>query len=127
MLRFLIAQAIVWAVFLSYKWSASRPVKQSSVSQPLPKIELTYLDSPAHSTRFRLPKSPYERIELTLRERIFILNRDKRTCQMCGRKAPEVILEIDHIIPVSKGGSNHPTNLQVLCFDCNRGKGADLL
>lgn len=44
------------------------------------------------------------------------------TCQYCGAKAPKVKLEVDHIVPVSKGGTNHVTNLQCLCFDCNRGK-----
>ncbi|MGY0633623.1 YozE family protein [Luteimonas sp. A478] len=45
-------------------------------------------------------------------------------CQICGRRASlDLTLEIDHKIPVAKGGSNDPENLWVLCFDCNRGKG----
>lgn len=54
--------------------------------------------------------------------RFKILSRDKFTCQYCGRKAPEVLLEVDHIIPKSKGGTKHPSNLITSCFDCNRGK-----
>lgn len=55
-----------------------------------------------------------------------IFNRDRFTCQYCGRQPPEVILNIDHIIPVSKGGTNDPENLRTSCFACNSGKKAKL-
>ena len=54
--------------------------------------------------------------------RFEILKRDSFTCQYCGRKAPNVILHVDHIIPVSKGGTNIKTNLVTACQDCNLGK-----
>lgn len=54
--------------------------------------------------------------------RFEVLKRDKFTCQYCGREAPDVTLEIDHIVPVSKGGDNSITNLVTSCRDCNRGK-----
>ncbi|GET35287.1 HNH endonuclease [Microseira wollei] len=56
--------------------------------------------------------------------RVTVLHRDGLKCVFCGRGAPKVELEVDHILPFSKGGSNDPSNLQTLCFDCNRGKGA---
>jgi rubredoxin len=57
--------------------------------------------------------------------RFEILKRDDYRCQMCGVTAKDgATLEIDHIHPVSKGGTNDPDNLQVLCRDCNAGKGA---
>lgn len=56
--------------------------------------------------------------------RVSILNRDKYKCVFCGRNSKQIELEVDHIIPFSKGGSNDLSNLQTLCFDCNRGKGA---
>jgi 5-methylcytosine-specific restriction endonuclease McrA len=54
-----------------------------------------------------------------------ILMRDNCTCQHCGaspRKDPSVVIEVDHIMPVSKGGTNDKSNLQVLCDVCNSGK-----
>lgn len=52
-----------------------------------------------------------------------VLQRDKFTCQHCGRSAPDVVLHIDHVIPESKGGPTELDNLQVLCEECNIGKG----
>ena len=43
-------------------------------------------------------------------------------CHYCGVSASDAHLEIDHITPVSKGGTNAFDNLVVACFDCNRGK-----
>lgn len=40
-------------------------------------------------------------------------------CAKCGRKPPEVKLHIDHIEPVSLGGSSKRPNLQFLCEECN--------
>lgn len=55
--------------------------------------------------------------------RFQVLKRDGYRCQMCGATAQDgAKLEIDHIHPVSKGGSNELSNLQVLCRDCNAGK-----
>lgn len=56
-----------------------------------------------------------------LRERIMI--RDNYTCQLCGKYMPdEVGLQIDHIIPVAKGGKTVTSNLRVLCSKCNGSK-----
>ena len=64
------------------------------------------------SRRKQIPKSV----------RFEVFKRDKFTCQYCGESAPNVILEVDHITPVSKGGSNEIINLITSCRDCNRGK-----
>lgn len=60
---------------------------------------------------------------LSKKTRFEIFKRDGFTCQYCGRTSEESILEIDHIIPVSRGGTNDEMNLVTACFDCNRGKG----
>lgn len=54
--------------------------------------------------------------------RFEIFKRDNFTCQYCGRKTPEAILELDHIIPKCKGGKNDIQNYITSCFECNRGK-----
>jgi hypothetical protein len=64
-----------------------------------------------------------ERKSLTKKTRFEVFKRDNFTCQYCGRKAPDVILEIDHIKPVKNGGNNDIINLITSCFECNRGKG----
>jgi 5-methylcytosine-specific restriction endonuclease McrA len=48
-----------------------------------------------------------------------VWNRDDRKCVKCGSQKN---LEFDHIIPVSKGGSNTARNVQILCKKCNREK-----
>lgn len=59
--------------------------------------------------------------------RFEVFKRDKFTCQYCGKKAPDVVLHVDHIDPVSKGGNNDIVNLVTSCFDCNLGKGSKKL
>ena len=64
-------------------------------------------------------------ISKTLRFEVF--KRDSFTCQYCGKMAPDVVLEIDHINPVKNGGGNDILNLATSCAECNRGKGAKTL
>lgn len=54
--------------------------------------------------------------------RFEIFKRDSFTCQYCGKKSPDVILNVDHISPVKAGGTNDLMNLITSCFDCNSGK-----
>lgn len=60
---------------------------------------------------------------LTKKTRFEVFKRDSFTCQYCGRMAPDVVLEVDHINPVANGGDNEIINLITSCYDCNRGKG----
>lgn len=66
-------------------------------------------------------------MKLSKTGRFRILARDRFTCRYCGRCAPEVVLEVDHVHPRSEGGSNDEDNLVSACHDCNSGKGATLL
>lgn len=61
--------------------------------------------------------------------RFLIMKRDNFRCLVCGRAQNHVAgltLEVDHIAPWSDGGETIEENLQTLCFDCNRGKGASI-
>jgi hypothetical protein len=63
-----------------------------------------------------------------LREQI--KRRDNYTCQSCDlstTQEPNLLLEIDHIIPLSKGGITTEKNLQTLCWRCNRSKGNKII
>lgn len=66
-----------------------------------------------------------QRALMTSKLRDYIKNRDNFTCCNCGNSTyvePNLLLEIDHIIPVSKGGCTVEDNLQTLCWKCNRAK-----
>lgn len=54
--------------------------------------------------------------------RFEVFKRDSFTCQYCGRKAPEILLQVDHIDPVAAGGGNALLNLITSCEECNAGK-----
>ena len=64
-----------------------------------------------------------ERQSIPREVRVAVWQRDKGACVQCGSNAN---LEYDHIIPLSMGGANTERNLQLLCGDCNREKGASI-
>lgn len=65
-----------------------------------------------------------ERKSISKKIRFEVFKRDSFTCQYCGKKAPDVVLHVDHIEPVSKGGENNLLNLITSCIYCNAGKGS---
>jgi hypothetical protein len=68
-----------------------------------------------------------QRALMTTRLRNEIKQRDHYACLACGvslAAEPHLLLEVDHIMPVSRGGLSVPENLQTLCWRCNRSKGA---
>jgi predicted restriction endonuclease len=79
----------------------------------------------------RIPRQPFtptkqrpkpKRKAISKKLRLLILERDGYQCRLCGRTAKETKLEVDHITPVAKGGTDSLNNLWTLCIDCNRGK-----
>lgn len=73
--------------------------------------------APAKAT----PKPKYPRREVSASTRLAVYKRDGYACKHCGTHED---LSIDHIFPVSKGGTNDLENLQTLCRPCNSRKGA---
>jgi len=63
-----------------------------------------------------------DRTAVSKRTRFEVFKRDKFTCQYCGRAAPSIVLQIDHIHPVAKDGDNDILNLVTSCQECNAGK-----
>lgn len=63
-----------------------------------------------------------KRTALGKKVRFEVFKRDDFQCQYCGAKAPNVTLHVDHIKPVSRGGTNEIMNLVASCHACNMGK-----
>lgn len=71
--------------------------------------DMDELDSDYRSTAFKNSKS----------------NAGWYTCARCGKKFRRSDIDVDHILPRSKGGDNSRYNLQLLCPHCNRSKRDD--
>lgn len=64
-----------------------------------------------------------KRKKISTSQRFRIFARDGFKCQYCGRGVKdEIVLHVDHILPVSKGGDNNDVNLVTSCGTCNLGK-----
>lgn len=69
------------------------------------------------------PTQPRTRPRIPENVRVEVWRRDGGKCARCGSRQD---LEFDHIVPVSRGGSNTTRNIELLCEKCNRGKGSDI-
>lgn len=78
--------------------------------------------SPKEATDSWPEKTMTKRKAIPKKTRFEVFKRDSFTCQYCGNKSPDAVLVIDHIEPVSKGGTNDILNLITSCRDCNAGK-----
>jgi len=72
-------------------------------------------------------KKKKRRSPLPPKLRFEVLKRDKFVCQYCGACGSDLELEVDHVIPVSRGGKDDIKNLKTICWDCNKGKGDTVL
>jgi hypothetical protein len=67
------------------------------------------------------------RQRISQKQRFEVFDRDGFKCRYCGQEAPNVILHVDHIEPVSRGGKNEFSNYATACSACNAGKGTKTL
>ena len=81
-------------------------------------IPVSFLQDKEKNKVNKINKSP-----ISPKLRFDVFRRDKFVCQYCGACGPNVELEVDHVIPVSRGGTDDMSNLKTACFNCNRGKG----
>ena len=64
----------------------------------------------------------FKRKRLSNKLRLAILKRDNFKCVLCGATSEYDLLEVDHIVPLCRGGLTIDSNLRVLCYSCNKGK-----
>lgn len=64
---------------------------------------------------------------ITPKKRFKVLERDNFRCQYCWKNGKDVSLEIDHIIPKSKGWTDDLENLVTCCRECNSWKWNDII
>jgi 5-methylcytosine-specific restriction protein A len=79
-----------------------------------PNLKKKYL---GYSKKTKCCRNP---ITKSIRHEVF--KRDNYACKECGKTKEETSLEIDHIIPVSQGGTDELSNFQTLCKVCNHAK-----
>ncbi len=70
----------------------------------------------------RKARSEPWRARIPLETRLEVFARDRWRCKICNRTSHEAPLEVDHIIPLSRGGTDDKDSLQALCRDCNLDK-----
>lgn len=108
-----------------FKYISAGGNSSSSVEIALDLDNLERLSSYISDLINKQSTAKYQRQLMTRQLREAIKERDSHTCCFCGNSTmiePNLLLEIDHIIPVSKGGKTSIDNLQTLCWRCNRTK-----
>jgi 5-methylcytosine-specific restriction endonuclease McrA len=74
------------------------------------------------SKKFHINKSTAHRRFLTKQ----LIGKYGNKCQICGKELSRGEITIDHIVPLSKGGSDEFSNCQIACFECNQLKGDNI-
>lgn len=120
----------VLAVEYKFAYTSSGGLAQRSFTIPMTEETIVELIKTLESKLTASAFAKEQRTLMTSKLRDFIKARDNYTCCFCGNSTyaePNLLLEIDHIIPVSKGGLTEESNLQTLCWKCNRSKSDKIL
>ncbi len=115
----------VLTVEYKFSYTSSGGMAQRSFTVPMTEETIVELIKVLESKLTASAFAKEQRNLMTKKLREFIKNRDNFTCCNCGNSThvePNLLLEIDHIIPVAKGGCTVEDNLQTLCWKCNRAK-----
>lgn len=97
--------------------------QRTTVTLKTPTIDVL-IETLSQKIRFRRSAAG-QRALMTSKLRNFIKTRDNHTCRYCSvslAAEPHLLLEVDHIVPVSRGGLSTLDNLQTPCWRCNRTK-----
>lgn len=120
----------VLTVEYKFVYTSGGGLAQRSFTVPMTEETIVELINTLESKMTASAFAKEQRTLMTKKLREFIKNRDNYTCCTCGNSTnaePNLLLEIDHIIPVSKGGLTEESNLQTLCWKCNRSKSNKLM
>lgn len=119
----------VLTVEYKFSYTSGGGMAQRSFTVPMTEENISELIKVLESKLTASAFAKEQRILMTKKLRDLIKRRDNFTCCNCGNSTyvePNLLLEIDHIIPVAKGGRTVEENLQTLCWKCNRAKGAKI-
>ena len=123
-LGFAIIDESVLTVEYKFSYTSGGGMAQRSFTVPMTEETIAELIKVLESKLTASAFAKEQRTLMTKKLRESILKRDHYTCCNCGNSIynePNLLLEIDHIIPVAKGGRT-VDNLQTLCWKCNRTK-----
>lgn len=129
-LGFAVIDESVLTVEYKFSYTSGGGMAQRSFTVPMTEETIVELIKTLESKLTASAFAKEQRALMTKKLREFIKTRDNYTCCTCGNSShvePNLLLEIDHIIPVSKGGQTEEANLQTLCWKCNRAKSNKIL
>lgn len=115
---------------LSYKRKCAKPVRTCRhCCAEMPRsmrADAAYCSAECNSRAHLQTRKASEKLDAKQKriDRAYIIERDGGRCHLCNRKVPEKLLTLDHLIPLSKGGTHTAENLRVACWPCNARKGA---
>ena len=113
-----------------FAYTSDGGMAQRSFTVPMNEENITELINRLESKLTTQALAKEQRALMTSKLRTQVKERDNYTCCQCGNSThaePNLLLEIDHIIPIAKGGLTKEDNLQTLCWKCNRSKGSKLI